>query len=69
MKRDPSNPNVVAFEPNDVMDMLLEKLRANGIGAMPLALQIIVRKPFGAGMTVHSEVPTLAVILQKGAEG
>lgn len=69
MQRHPDDPSIVWFDPDDVRDMLMEKIRAAGISVDPLAFQIVVNKPFGAGKTVHAEVPTLVVILQKGQEG
>lgn len=63
MHRHPTTDHVVWFEPDEVAEMIREKLRAAGIDRAPIGVQIVVEQPFADGSKVHNEVPRLNVIL------
>lgn len=63
MQRHPTTDTVVYFTPDEVAQMLIEKLRAEGETRQVVSVQICVEQPFGDGMRVHNEVPRINVIL------
>lgn len=63
MQRLARTKHIVWFTPDEVRDMIIERLRAEGIEAEPIGVQIKVVAPFEGNTTVHNEVPSLTIIL------
>lgn len=54
---------VISFSPEEVIAILQDKLRSQGISQGIRGLQVCVRKQSGDGMTVYNETPTLNAVL------
>jgi hypothetical protein len=55
--------NIVAFTPEEVVEIIQKALAEKGIERQILGMQIAVEEPFGDGMRIHNEIPRLNIVL------
>lgn len=58
-----SRLSAIKVEPDTLMRLVREHLVACGLPSDIHAIQIVVEQPFGDGMKVHNEVPSLVVLV------
>jgi len=55
--------NIVAFEPEEIVEIIQKALAEKGIEREIIGMQIAVEESFGDGMRIHNEIPRLNVVL------